>query len=126
MVMKVGNINPILFRKSQNVTKPEEKQVRHQQIKELNNITPDFAVQVPQKYQLIGVEELSNGLKIYSYKLANGHKVSIVVCKRHILYKDFTDNTDTWLFNCFINRQVIEVTYNTLANFTEALMSGTA
>ena len=78
MVMKVGYINPVLFKSSQNVTKPEEKQIQHPQIKELPNITPDFAVQVPQKYQTLGVEELPNGLKLHSYKLANGHRVTII------------------------------------------------
>lgn len=78
MVMKVGNINPIIFKASQPVTKPDNNAVQHQQINELSTLTPDYAVQIPQKYKSLGITELSNGLKVYSYKLANGHRVSIV------------------------------------------------
>lgn len=78
MVMKVGNINPVLFRSATTVTKPEEKEVNKPQIKELSSITPDYAVKVPQKYNKLGVEEVFNGLKIHKYKLANGHKVTII------------------------------------------------
>lgn len=76
--MKVGNINPIMFRAIQPVTKTDNNTVQHPQIKELSSLTPDFAVRTPQKYQSLGVMELSSGLKVHSYKLANGHRVSIV------------------------------------------------
>ncbi|MCQ2744720.1 MAG: insulinase family protein, partial [bacterium] len=41
-------------------------------------MTPDFGVQIPQKYTKTDVIILENGLKLYSYKLANGHKVTII------------------------------------------------
>ena len=78
MVMKVLNTSPIMFRGCQPTTKSEEKRVIHPQIKELGQVTPDFAVNAPQKYSKIGETELSNGLKIHSYKLANGHRVTVV------------------------------------------------
>lgn len=78
MVMKVLNITPVMFRATQTATKPEEKRVLHPQIKELGNVTPDYAVNSPQKYTKLGETELSNGLKIHSYKLANGHRITIV------------------------------------------------
>lgn len=39
---------------------------------------PSYAIQTPQKYQSLGITELSNGQKIHSFKLANGHRVTIV------------------------------------------------
>ena len=48
--MKVGQVNSVLFRSSQAVTKPENSNKQKPQLKELSNITPDFAVSVPQKY----------------------------------------------------------------------------
>ena len=76
--MKVGNINPIMFRSTTTVTKPEKEQQEYKQIKELGHVTPDYAVNTPQRYTKLGVSEFPNGLKIHSYKLANGHKITIV------------------------------------------------
>lgn len=76
--MKIGNINPLVFKAGQHTTRPENNAVQPSQIKELSAITPDFAVQVPQKYQALGVTKLSNGLNVHSYKLANGYRVTIV------------------------------------------------
>ena len=78
MVMKVGKINSVLFRAQSNITKPEEDNRKRPVIKELVNITPDFGVVAPQKYTKINEVETKNGLKIHSYKLANGHKVTII------------------------------------------------
>lgn len=78
MVMKVGNINPVLFKSSQNMTKPDSVSTEYTQIKELSSLPPTFAVRAPQKFHKLGITELSNGLKIHSYKLANGHKVTVV------------------------------------------------
>lgn len=78
MVMKVGNINPIVFKASPAVTKPDNTAVVHPQTKELSASAPDYAVYTPQKYKSLGATELSNGLKVYSYKLANGHRVTVV------------------------------------------------
>ena len=50
--MKVGQVNSVLFRSSQAVTKPENSNEQKSQLKELSNITPDLAVSVPQKYTL--------------------------------------------------------------------------
>jgi len=79
MVMKVGSINSVQFR-----GKAEQSGLSHPQvsgyteIKELSPVTPDFNIKTPQKYTKLGIEELSNGLKIHRYKLANGHQVSII------------------------------------------------
>ena len=78
MVMKVSNINPVAIRNNIIVTKPDNNRVEHPVIKELGHFTPDFRVQIPQTYKKISEEELSNGLKLHSYKLANGYKVTIV------------------------------------------------
>ena len=78
MVMKVGNINPIMFRSTTTVTKPEKEQQEYKQIKELGHVTPDYAVNTPQRYTKLGISEFPNGLKIHSYKLANGHKITII------------------------------------------------
>lgn len=78
MVMKVGNIHPVMFKANQPITKPDNTTELHPQIKELSNLTPDFAIKTPQKYQKLGETQLSNGLKIHSYKLSNGYRVTIV------------------------------------------------
>ena len=78
MVMYVGKINGIAFKSAQSVTKPINNQNDEIKITELKKVTPDFVVKTPQKYTNLGINELENGLKIYSYKLANGHKVSII------------------------------------------------
>ena len=78
MVMKVGYINPIMFKATAPVTKPDNNVRTDVKIKELGNVTPDYAVKMPQKYTSTGVKELPNGLKLHTYKLANGHKVTIV------------------------------------------------
>lgn len=78
MTVKVGNINNIMFRSASQVTKPISADSDEIKITELNKTTPDFKIQTPQKYSKIGVTELDNGLKIHSYKLANGHKVTII------------------------------------------------
>ena len=78
MVMKVGNIHPVMFKANLPITKPDNKTVTHPQIKELSTTTPTFAVKTPQKYHNLGVSEFSNGLKVHSYKLANGHRVTVV------------------------------------------------
>ena len=78
MYMKVGNINHIAYKGAQTVTKPEIKPVDKPQIQELQNVTPDFGVKIPQKYTKTGEIKLVNGLTVHSYKLANGHTVSIV------------------------------------------------
>jgi len=79
MVMKVSNINSIAFKSSQAVTKPLDENLNSKtEIKELSNVTPDFAVRTPQSYKKISETDIPNGLKIHSYKLANGYRVSII------------------------------------------------
>lgn len=77
MVMKVGKINPVLFKNTQAVQKQEQTQ-NNMQITELGSITPDFAVKTPQKYTALETLKTENGLVIYPYKLANGQRVTIV------------------------------------------------
>ena len=77
MVMKVGKINPVLFKNTQAVQKQEQTQ-NNMQITELSSITPDFAVKTPQKYTALETLKTENGLIIYPYKLANGQRVTII------------------------------------------------
>ena len=79
MVMKVGNVNNIYF-KSKEVETPRKNAIAKNQIqiRELSNVTPDFKVNLPTPYKKTGVTQLSNGLTLHSYKLANGYKVSVV------------------------------------------------
>lgn len=81
MVMKVGNINSIQFRAQSNPIKTETSNSNMPQIKELSAITPDFAVRTPMRYSFLGKQQATNGLEIYSYKLANGHRVTIIPMK---------------------------------------------
>lgn len=78
MVVKVGNINSVMFKGANPVTKPVCADFDEIKITELKKTVPDFNVQTPQKYSKLGITELENGLKIHSYKLANGHKVTII------------------------------------------------
>ena len=78
MVMKVDNIHSVLFKGGINSVKPAQTDNTRPQIMELSNVTPDFGVTVPQKYTKLGVKKLNNGLEVHMYKLANGHKVSII------------------------------------------------
>ena len=76
--MKVGNIYSIPFKSSQAVTKPVDTNAEKAEFNSISNITPSYSVRLPQKYQSLGVKPLANGLKAHSYKLANGHRVTIV------------------------------------------------
>lgn len=78
MVTKVGHVNSIAFKASGSITKPNEDHSQKITVTELVNTTPDFAVKTPQKYRQLGVIKAQNGLDIYSYKLANGHRISII------------------------------------------------
>ncbi len=78
MAMKVGNIYSIPFKSSQAVTKPVDTNAEKAEFNSISNITPSYSVRLPQKYQSLGVKPLANGLKAHSYKLANGHRVTIV------------------------------------------------
>ena len=77
MVMKVCSIGNIYFR-GKTETSQKKPQTTYLQQAELSNVVPDFRINTPQKYSKLGCETLPNGLKLYSYKLANGHRVSIV------------------------------------------------
>ena len=78
MVMKVSNVSSVYFKSNptQEVSKPTKTD--YPQIKELPGITPDYNIKIPQKYSKIGVQNLSNGLELHLYKLANGQKVAII------------------------------------------------
>lgn len=79
MVIKVGNISNITFKNTpQNNVVNSDNNDEYKRIKELSNVTPDYAVKLPQKYTELGVSDLTNGLKLHSYKLSNGYRVSIV------------------------------------------------
>ena len=77
VMLKILNINPVTFR---SMVQPEKKQDnnRIQNTTKLQNATPDFNVHTPQKYAKLGVTNIAGGLQLHSYKLANGHRVSIV------------------------------------------------
>lgn len=102
MVMKVGNINSVLFKgiDTQNTSKPSIKNERRE-INHIPNITPDFNVNIPITYKKIGEMKLANGLIIHSYKLSNGYKVNIVpmegspaVVKNYVNVGSMNETTD--------------------------------
>jgi predicted Zn-dependent peptidase len=78
MAMFVGKINPIIFKGAKVTTTTPVSHNMTAQVDELSCVTPDFAVKTPQKYSKIGMFEFGNGLKVHSYKLANGYRVTIV------------------------------------------------
>ena len=82
--MKVSGVNNIVFGSYEGIktnTSNIELNEKHKELKDLNYVTPDFSVNVPVSYKLTAVNELDNGLKLYSYKMANGYKVTIVPMK---------------------------------------------
>ncbi len=56
----------------------ETQTTNPQQIKELSNVQPDYAVKTPMQYSKIGEINFPYDTKAYCYKLANGQKVIIV------------------------------------------------
>lgn len=79
MVMKVSNVVPVMFRSSLKAEKQNEAENNQSKtIKELHSTVPDFAVKIPQSYTKLDTKELPGGLQIHLYKLANGHRVSII------------------------------------------------
>ena len=78
MVMKVSNINSVFFKSKQVPEVSDPQKQEYPQVKKLPAVTPDFNIQVPQKYTKIGAQELDNGLNLHMYKLSNGMKVAIV------------------------------------------------
>ena len=82
MTMKVNSVYNVVFRSTQISTPtgfmPENKT---KEIKELKNVTPDFNISVPVKYNKIAENKLTNGLVVYSYKMSNGYQVNIVPMK---------------------------------------------
>ena len=94
MVMKVGINYPIMFKSVQTVSKSDVEAVKEQQNAKAPSVVPsrstvssadclnvsysDYNVTAPQKYTKLGVHKMDNGLEIHSYKLANGHRVTIV------------------------------------------------
>ena len=83
MVMKVTGVNNIAFRSTQMSTPDSFMPVNRpdKQVKELNSVTPDYGVVVPVNYKNTAVNKLDNGLEVYSYKMSNGYKVTIVPMK---------------------------------------------
>ena len=83
MVMKVTGVNNIAFRSTQVSTPdsfmPVNRNEKH--VKELSPVTLDYGVVVPVNYKKTSVDKLDNGLEIYSYKMSNGYKVTIVPMK---------------------------------------------
>jgi predicted Zn-dependent peptidase len=78
MAMYVGKINPIQFKGLSKTLQTSPQEEPRIQTSELVSPAPDYAVKVPQQYSFLGMREFSNGLQAYSYKLANGHQVTIV------------------------------------------------
>jgi len=81
MVRNVSNIKFVPFMSGYNATNAAQTYKSGVTTPEISNTTPDFGIKLPQKYTKIGEETLSNGLKIHSYKLSNGYKVTIVPMK---------------------------------------------
>ena len=78
MVMKVDSVRSYYYNTNFKQAN-EQKLVKNElEIKNLSNVTPDFAINKPISYSNLGIETLNNGLKVHSYKLANGHRVTII------------------------------------------------
>ena len=112
-MMKVNEINNVFFRGSvQNiglVSVPQDKMEintsrnsnKELGVNSLISSTPDYGIKIPQRYTKTGVEDLPNGLKLHSYKLANGYKVSIIpmedspaVVKTYVNVGAFNETSD--------------------------------
>lgn len=92
MVMKVGNINPFVFRGIAPVTKPDGISAQQPSVRgieqaspslalstnRISNTIPDYYIKTPQRYTKLGVSEFAGGHKLHSYKLANGYRISII------------------------------------------------
>ncbi len=78
MGINVGKINGVSFKAVKPITNPISSDSDEIKITELPKGRADFGVKIPQKYSKLGVSELENGLEIHSYKLANGHRVTII------------------------------------------------
>ena len=83
MVMKVSGVNNIVFRSAQISTPDSLTPVNknEKQLRELNSVTPDYGIVVPVSYKKIAKDKLANGLEVYSYKMSNGYKVTVVPMK---------------------------------------------
>ena len=84
--MKVFSINNIMFKSETSGNVDNSAQLSmpiktQSDIKEMNYVTPDFGVTVPVQYRRTHLNKLDNGLEVYSYKLSNGYKVTIVPMK---------------------------------------------
>lgn len=87
------NLNPALlnFKASAEVSKPQQNgapvtnpmQNQSTQVQNLQEVTPSYNVTIPSKYNFLGVEELPCGLKAYTYKAENGHRVVIIPMPGH-------------------------------------------
>ena len=78
MTMKVSSVNNVHFKSGQTVPVSLSLPEYRKKISNISNVTPDFAVKTPVNYRLLGTEKLDNGLDVYSYKLSNGYRVTIV------------------------------------------------
>ena len=79
MVMKVTGVNNLFFRGNTPVLPDNTAMQKNQKdVKELGYVTPDFNVKMPVKYTPTGIHKIQNGLELYTYRLSNGYKVSIV------------------------------------------------
>lgn len=87
------NLNPALlsFKASAEVSKPPQNgapvtnpmQNQGAQVQNLQQVTPSYNVTIPSKYNFLGVDELPCGLKAYTYKAENGHRVVIIPMPGH-------------------------------------------
>ena len=79
MVMKVNNVGNVFFKQNPKLTDSKQSvDTNCHKYTELSNVIPTFGITAPSKYTLLSVEALNNGLKVYSYKLSNGHRITIV------------------------------------------------
>ncbi len=78
MVINVGKIYPVRFKSVQPFSRPIYSDNDEIKITELNKTTPYIGMKTPQPYSKLGVTKLENGLEVHSYKLANGHRVTVI------------------------------------------------
>lgn len=77
-MVRINSINSVNNYTSQNKPSFKANNATNPQIKELQDVKPDFAVKTPMSYSKTGEINFPYDTKAHCYKLANGQKVIIV------------------------------------------------
>lgn len=85
-INSLNSVNNITFKQSiteKNTQKSETTQT------EISNVTPDFAVKTPLKYNKTGIIDFPFDTKAHCYKLSNGQKVVIIPQEGETIVKSY-------------------------------------